>query len=85
MSDKIEAQIQTNAAGLSGVGAAASGYALTCEHPGCSATQGVADYVRYSSDIEADEEGKLTAEEREDWINEPIALCPAHAGERKRA
>lgn len=59
-------------------------YALTCEHEGCHATQGVADYVRYQSDLDADDEGELSAEEREDWSNEPIALCPAHAGSRKR-
>lgn len=86
MSNNIEAQTQTNAAGLSGVGAAASGYALTCEHQGCNATDGVADYVRYTSDLDDDDEGDdLTAEEREDWLSEPIALCPAHAGNRKRA
>jgi len=45
----------------------------------------VADYVRYQSDLDDDDEGDdLTAEEREDWINEPIALCPDHAGCRKR-
>ena len=64
--------------------AAAAGYALTCEHQGCNATEGVAEYTRYSSDLDADDEGELTAQEREDWINEPIALCPEHAGDRKR-
>ena len=45
--------------------AAAAGYALTCEHQGCNATDGVADYVRYTSDLDDDDEGDdLTAEER---------------------
>lgn len=76
----------TEATSPAGVSCAApTGYALTCEHAGCNATENVADYVRYTSDLDDDDEGDdLTAEEREDWMHEPIALCPAHAGCRSR-
>lgn len=65
--------------------AQAGGYALQCEHPGCAETKAVADYIRSANDVESDEEGPLTDDERADWLREPISLCPAHAGQRKRA
>ena len=59
--------------------------ALACEHAGCAATTNVADYVRLESDLVEDEEdGPWSSAERDEWRNEAIALCPTHAGERKR-
>lgn len=56
---------------------------LQCEHPGCSETSGVADYVRTEDDVETDAEGPLSKGEQDEWMTEPIALCPAHADQRK--
>ena len=59
-------------------------HAIQCEHPDCNQTVGVEDYVREPDDVETDAEGPLSAEERAEWLAEPIALCPTHAGERER-
>lgn len=56
---------------------------LTCEHPGCQSTEGLRDYRRTPEDLAADEEGAMSQDEQEDWKDEPIALCSAHAGSRQ--
>lgn len=57
---------------------------LTCEHPGCDAEEGVRDYRRiFPEDLDPDGEGPLSKNELEDWRDEPIALCPQHAGTRE--
>lgn len=53
---------------------------LICEHEGCNATKGVKDFKRTLDDLEPDGEGPYSEAEQADWLQEPIALCPEHAG-----
>ena len=59
---------------------------LECEHLDCDEVSAdVLDYKRLPNDLQGDEEGLLTDDEREDWSDEPIALCPKHSLGRELA
>lgn len=59
---------------------------LECEHLDCEErSPDVLEYVRLPADLLRDEEGLLTDEEKEDWKDEPIALCRKHSFGRELA
>lgn len=57
---------------------------MICEHLGCQETQGVRDYRRLPSDLEEDEEGPMSEEDKAEWAEEPVALCHFHAKDHER-